>query len=168
MTSAPVTPMKPLAPLPRALLAFLPVFAAALLGNIATTPNIPTWYAGLEKPFFTPPNWLFGPVWIFLYSLMLNAVWAILSKPPATPGRKIALTAFFTQLALNASWSFAFFAARSPLLGLIVIVLLLAAILWTIRAFWRVDRIAAWCLIPYVLWVGYATALNGAIWWLNG
>jgi tryptophan-rich sensory protein len=140
---------------------------AALLGSLATTPNIPTWYAGLAKPGFTPPNWVFGPVWTLLYAMMAFAAWRILALPESR-ARRAALTAFFVQLALNATWSFAFFAARSPPAGLLVIVALLAAILWTIRLFWPLDRPAAWLLVPYAAWVAYATALNIAIWQLNG
>jgi translocator protein len=151
----------------RLLLAIVPVLAAAGLGSLATTPNIPTWYRGLEKPFFTPPDWVFGPVWTALYALMALAVFRVLGTPAGLPDRRAALTAFSVQLALNAAWSWAFFALRSPLAGLLVIVPLLGAILVTIRLFRPLDRIAAWCLVPYAVWVAYATALNLAIWWLN-
>ncbi len=159
---------KPMSPLVRGAAAILPVLLAAWLGSLATRPNIPTWYAGLVKPGFTPPNWVFGPVWGGLYLMMAWAAWRILSLPRERPGRTAALTAFFVQLALNAAWSFAFFAAHSPLAGLVVIVVLLAAILATIRSFWRLDRPAALLLVPYAAWVGYATALNAVIWRLNG
>jgi tryptophan-rich sensory protein len=152
----------------RLLLAVLPVVAAGALGSIATTPQIPTWYAGLTKPGFTPPNWLFGPVWTALYAMMAYAAWRILSLPPGTPGRRGALAAFFAQLALNAAWSWAFFGAQSPAAGLVVIVALVAAIGLTIRLFWPLDRTAAWLLVPYAAWVAYATALNAEILRLNG
>jgi translocator protein len=152
----------------RAVTAIFPVVLAGILGSLATSPNISGWYAGLTKPGFTPPNWVFGPVWSVLYVLMAAALWRILSVPRTRPGRGAALTAFFVQLALNASWSFAFFAAHSPLAGLLVIGALTAAILATIRLFWPLDRLAALLLVPYVAWVGYATVLNFAIWRLNG
>ena len=150
----------------RATIAILPILAAAVLGNVATLPNIPTWYAGLAKPGFTPPNGVFGPVWTVLYALMAYAVWRVLSLP-ATPGRGRALVAFFVQLALNAAWSWAFFGAHSPLAGLWVILPLLLMIIETIRRFWPLDRLAAVLLMPYAAWVGFATALNAAIWRLN-
>ena len=154
-------------PVTRFLVAVLPVVAAAFLGSIATMPNIPTWYASLVRPGFTPPNWLFAPVWTILYAMMAFAVWRILSRPAGTPDRRGALAAFYTQLALNALWSFAFFAAHSPIAGLVVILGLVAAILVTIHRFRPLDGIAAGLLVPYLAWVAYATALNGAVWWLN-
>ena len=99
--------------------------------------------------------------------MMAYAAWRILSRPPARRGRRGALAAFFVQLALNALWSFAFFAAHSPAAGLVVILALVAAILETIRRFRPLDAVAAGLLVPYLAWVAYATALNGAIWWLN-
>jgi tryptophan-rich sensory protein len=159
---------RPTPPLPRALLAILPVLAAAILGSVATTPNIPVWYEGLEKPGFTPPNWVFAPVWTVLYLMMAYAAWRVMSVPADFPGRSAALAVFFVQLALNAAWSWAFFGFHSPLAGLIVIVALLAMILATIRLFWHLDRVAAWLLVPYALWVTYALALNFAVWRLNG
>jgi tryptophan-rich sensory protein len=150
-----------------AALALGAVAAASVIGQIATYPNIATWYAGLAKPAFNPPNWVFAPVWTSLYLLMAFAVWRILRLPSATPGRGAALAAFFGQLALNAAWSWMFFGANSALLGLINIVPQLALILVTIALFHRLDRIAAWCLAPLACWVAYATLLNASVWWLN-
>jgi benzodiazapine receptor len=158
----------PMPPLRRALVAVLPVALAAVSASLVTRPNIPSWYAGLAKPGFTPPNWLFPVAWTLLYGMMAWALWRILSGPIDQPGRRTAVAAFFVQLLLNALWSFAFFGAHSPPAGLAVIVALLAAILWTIAAFRRLDRIAAALLLPYLAWVAYATVLNGAIWRLNG
>ena len=154
-------------PLQRLLIAALPVVAVSVAGSLVTTPNIPTWYAGLAKPGFTPPNWLFAPVWTTLYILMAYALWRILALPKDRPGRSAAIAAFFAQLALNSLWSFAFFGAHSPPAGLAVIVALIVAILATIRAFWKLDRRAALLFVPYLVWVAYATALNAAIWQLN-
>lgn len=150
-----------------AVVAVAAVVAALLLGQIATYPNLAPWYAGLLKPSFNPPNWVFGPVWTALYMLMAFAGWRILRRSPS-PARRQALVLFFGQLALNAAWSWMFFAARSPLLGLINIVPQWLVIVATIAAFARLDRLAAWCLVPLAAWVGYAAVLNAALWWLNG
>ena len=155
-------------PLQRFLAAVGPVVLVAVSASLVTRPNIPTWYAGLVKPAFTPPNWLFPVAWTLLYAMMALAVWRILRLPRSHPGRSSAVAAFFTQLALNGLWSFAFFGARSPLAGLVVILALVGAILVTIRAFWGLDRMAALLLAPYLAWVVYATILNGTIWRLNG
>lgn len=154
--------------LPRFLVAVLPVLAVAVSASLVTQPNIPDWYAGLQKPAFTPPNWAFPVVWTLLYAMMAYALWRILSIPESRPVRSMAIVAFFGQLVLNGLWSFAFFGGKSPLAGLVVIAALIVAILATIRAFWRLDRAAALLLVPYLAWVTYATALNGTIWRLNG
>jgi benzodiazapine receptor len=150
-----------------ALLALLVVAAASALGQIATYPNIATWYAGLAKPPFNPPNWIFAPVWTALYLLMAFALWRVLRLPAGAPGRAAALILFLVQLALNVAWSWMFFAAHSPLLGLVDIVPQLIAILATIGAFWRLDRIAGISLVPLAAWVAFAGVLNAAIWWMN-
>jgi benzodiazapine receptor len=150
-----------------ALLALAVVFSAALIGNIATFPNIPGWYAGLEKPGFTPPNWLFGPVWTMLYIIMAFAFWRILEAPSRSPGKSTAVTWFLIQMALNAAWSVAFFGLHSPGLGLIVIGGMILAIVMTMLSFARLDRLAALILLPYLAWVCFASALNAAIFILN-
>jgi tryptophan-rich sensory protein len=155
-------------PFQRFMLAVLPIVAVAVAGSLVTNPNIPGWYAGLKKPGFTPPNWAFPVAWTLLYALMAYALWRILSLPKNLPGRAAAITAFFVQLALNSLWSFVFFGAHSPMGGLVVIVALIVAILVTMRAFWLLDRVAALVLVPYLAWVAFATALNGAVWQLNG
>ena len=142
------------------------VVAALTLGQLATFPNLAPWFAGLIKPSFNPPNWLFGPVWTGLYALMAFASWRIL-RLPASPARRAAIALFFGQLALNAAWSWMFFAAHSPLFGLVNIVPQFLLIVATVVAFGRLDRVAAWCLVPLAAWVAYASALNTAIWWLN-
>jgi translocator protein len=151
-------------------LAALPVIAvvaASALGQVATFPNLAPWFAGLIKPGFNPPNWLFGPVWAALYALMAFAAWRILRLSPS-PARRNALILFWTQLALNAAWTWLFFAAHSPLLGIVDILPQLLLIIATMVAFGRLDKLAGWCLAPLAVWVAYASALNGAIWWLNG
>ena len=99
-------------------LAIVAVAATSVVGQFATYPNLAPWYAGLVKPSFNPPNWVFGPVWTTLYLLMAFAVWRILRLPAASAERRWALSLFFAQLALNAAWSWMFFAAHNPLLGL--------------------------------------------------
>ncbi len=150
-----------------AMLAAAPVVAAAVLGNTATAPNIEGWYAGLAKPALNPPNWAFGPVWTVLYILMAYAFLRILRLPIHREGRTEAIIAFLAQIALNGAWSFVFFAAHSPISGLIVILALEAAILVTIVLFMRLDRIASYCLWPYAAWVAFAIYLNASIWLLN-
>lgn len=148
-------------------LAIAAVVTASALGQIATYPNLAPWYAGLAKPSFNPPNWLFAPVWTTLYALMAFALWRVLRLPPS-PARRHAILLFFVQLALNAAWSWMFFAAHSPLLGLINIVPQWLVVAATTIAIYRLDRVAGWGLAPLVLWVAYAGILNFALWWLNG
>jgi len=149
------------------ILAIITVSATSVVGQLATYANLAPWYAGLVKPSFNPPNWIFGPVWTTLYLLMAFAVWRILRLPEASAERRWALILFFIQLALNAAWSWMFFAAHNPLLGLINIVPQILVILATIVAFYRVDKLAAWCIMPLAAWVCFATVLNIAIWKLN-
>jgi benzodiazapine receptor len=137
------------------------------VGSRVTLPQIPTWYASLNKPFFTPPNGLFGPVWTLLYVMMAVAAWQVWTKAAHGTDRSRALTAFFVQLALNAVWSPVFFGLHTPAIGLIVIVSLLVALAVTLVLFWRIDRIAGLLLVPYLAWVAFATALNGAVVVLN-
>src|SRR5690242_16302731 len=109
-------------PWPRAAIAILPVVAASLLGQWATYPNLAPWYAGLAKPWFNPPNWIFAPVWTSLYLLMAYSVWRILKAPGNDADRRTALMLFFVQLALNTLWSWLFFGLNNPLAGLMNIV----------------------------------------------
>lgn len=153
--------------LPRLALAVLPVAAASIIAALVTAPNIPAWYAGLTRPAFAPPNWLFAPVWTTLYAMMAYAVWRVLGLAPGTPGRAGALAAFAVQLVLNAAWTPVFFGLHSPRGGLVVIGLLLVTILVTIRRFHAVDRPAAWLLVPYAAWVAFATVLNAEVARLN-
>lgn len=148
-----------------AAIAIVPVLIALGLGQMATFPNLP-WHAGLIKPSFNPPNWIFGPVWTALYALMAFAAWRILRLPPS-PARRTALILFYAQLTLNVAWSWMFFAAHSPLLGLINVVPQFLLIVATINAFRPLDRTATWALVPLAVWVAFASALNYAIWSLN-
>lgn len=140
---------------------------AGWLGSMATTPSIPTWYAGLEKPSFNPPNSIFPIVWTILYVMMAVAAWLVWRAPASPPQRRAALVLYFVQLVVNVAWSFAFFGAQSPLAGLVVIAVLLVAIVATILAFRRISGLAALLLLPYLAWVCFATVLNAAIFSLN-
>ena len=143
------------------------VILAAGIGSLTTIPNIPTWYAGLEKPGFTPPNWAFGPAWTVLYILMGISFWRILERGNRVPGKTVAVVLFLVQLALNAFWSVAFFGLHSPLFGLAVISAMIVFIIATIFAFWRLDRLAGLLMIPYLAWVSFACALNLSVFLLN-
>ena len=136
-------------------------------GGLITAPQIQTWYPTLEKPGFTPPNWVFGPVWTLLYALQGVAAWLIWRAGLDRRIVRLALGLFTTQFVLNIAWSPAFFGLESPILGLVVIVPLWFAIVATTTAFSRADRRAAALLVPYLAWVTFATALNYAIWNLN-
>jgi tryptophan-rich sensory protein len=146
------------------LIAFVAMcFGVSLLGARATLPALDHWYPALAKPPWTPPSWLFGPVWTLLYALMAVAGWMAWRE-----GRSNAATlAFLLQLALNAAWPWIFFAQRRIDLALACIAALVAAIVLTMRAFWRTSPGAAVLLLPYLVWVLYATSLNAAIAYLN-
>ncbi len=141
--------------------------AAGVMGSFFTTPSIPTWYATLKKPSFTPPGWLFAPVWITLFFLMGISAFLVWRKGLNNRQVKIALTVFAVQLILNAWWSAAFFGFKSPLAGLVVISVLWIAILLTIFEFLKVSRPAGLLLLPYILWVSFAALLNTLIFAIN-
>jgi len=141
-------------------------FGVAAVGGTSTASSVTTWYPTIAKPAWTPPAWVFGPVWTALYAMMAVAAWLVWRKAGWSRGGR-ALGIFVTQLALNAAWSILFFGMRSPLLGLIDIALLWIAIVLTIVAFARISKVALALLVPYLLWVSFAAALNFAIWRLN-
>jgi translocator protein len=149
-----------------AIVSVLVVAGASIAGQIATYPNLASWYFALAKTPFNPPSWVFAPVWTALYALMAVALWRVLRCPPES-ARRVALIFFFLQLALNALWPWMFFGAHSPALGLVNIGPQLLVVLATIVLFHRLDRIAAWCLVPLAAWVAFAGVLNLSIWWLN-
>ncbi|HQD25545.1 MULTISPECIES: TspO/MBR family protein [Methanoculleus] len=140
---------------------------AALIGSLFTTPAVPTWYAGLAKPDLNPPAWVFGPVWTVLYILMGIALYLVWSKGWSKKGVKVAMAIFAVQLVLNVLWSYLFFGLQAPLFALIEIVLLWVAILMTVAAFYRVSVPAAVLLIPYLIWVTFATYLTYGVYILN-
>lgn len=172
MSTATHVPERPaLSPLLRLAAAVLPVAATAALGSAATQSEIAGWYAGLQKPAFNPPNWVFPVAWTILYTMIALAAWRLLGVMPRTgPSRQgwwLAVLAFAVQLALNAAWTPVFFTAHAVGPALVVVVALLVMVLWTIRLTWRFDRGAAWLLVPYAAWVSFATLLNAAILRLN-
>lgn len=137
-----------------------------IAGSFWTKEAVSTWYAELAKPSWTPPNWIFGPVWSLLYVMIAVSGWLIY-KAEYSRQRFIALTLYSVQLALNFIWSFLFFSLRSPILGLIDIVILCVLIILTIITAWPVRSLASLLLTPYLIWVIYATSLNAGIWFLN-
>jgi benzodiazapine receptor len=141
--------------------------AAGAIGSVFTRSAIPTWYATLEKPFFSPPNWLFAPVWTLLYILMGVAAFLVWRKGLDNRQVRIALIVFLIQLMLNALWSVVFFGLESPLYGLIVISILWVAILVTVIKFFTISRVASMLMWPYLLWVTFAAVLNASIFLLN-
>jgi len=150
------------------LLATLAVaLAAGGIGALATTRATPTWYQTLKKPSFDPPEWLFGPAWTLLYLLMAVAAWLVWKQGIGAAGVKLALAVFLAQLVLNTLWSILFFGLRSPLAGLVDIIVLWLAILATIVLFFRVSVPAGVMLLPYIAWVSFAAVLNAAILRLN-
>ncbi|HSA83501.1 MAG TPA: TspO/MBR family protein [Patescibacteria group bacterium] len=138
-----------------------------ILGTLFTISAIPTWYSTLSKPFFSPPNWIFGPVWTLLYLLMGVAFYLIWKQDFKKKKVKTAGLFFLAQLALNFIWSPIFFGLMSPLLGLIVIVAMWALIVMTMKKFYPLSRLAFYLLLPYLLWVSFATLLNATIVVLN-
>ena len=141
-------------------------FLAAGAGAIIVSTSVNSWYPTLHKPSWNPPAWVFGPVWTFLYLMMAVAAWLIWRLRGFANGAG-ALKLFALQLALNAAWSPLFFGLRNPLAAFLDIVPLWAAILATLISFWRISPVAGALLVPYWLWVSFATALNFTIWRIN-
>jgi benzodiazapine receptor len=151
----------------RLIISIIACEGAGAIGAIFTTPAIPTWYKGLRKPAFTPPNSVFGPVWITLYLLMGVAVFMVWREGLSQEGVTIAFTVFWIQLVLNILWSVIFFGLKSLFGGMVMIFLLWIAILVNIIMFFGVSSIAGGLLIPYIIWVSIAANLNVRIWILN-
>ena len=143
------------------------VSAVAAVGAAVTLPKIGGWYAGLNKPVFHPPAWVFAPVWAALYGLMAVAAWRVWEAPAEAAEKRAALAHFALQLILNALWPPVFFGLERPVSGLILMLVLLVAVGATMRRFHQVDRLAGLMLFPYLAWVAFATVLNSAIVGLN-
>lgn len=150
---------------PLLLLAIVLPFVAAVVGSYFTTPAIPGWYASLNKPSFSPSNWLFGPVWTTLYFLMGVSLYLIWVKQ----GVKLSGSqlVFYFQLIINAAWSVVFFGLSSTAGALCLLIALWCLILYCIIEFRKINPKAAWLLLPYILWVSFAGILNYSIWYLN-
>jgi benzodiazapine receptor len=138
-------------------------FGVSVLGGRAVAPALAIWYPGLAKPAWTPPGWVFGPVWTLLYPLLAVAGWLAWREGRSRAGTLL----FLLQLLLNAAWPWLFFGSHRIDLALVCAAMMCLAIYATIRAFWPVNRGAALLLVPYFGWVGFATVLNAAIWVLN-
>ena len=149
------------------LISVLACQCAGFIGSIFTTPSIPIWYATLQKPLFTPPSWLFAPAWITLYLLMGISAFIIWRRGVDNRRVRGALIIFLIQLILNSLWSIVFFGLKSPLYGVVVIIVLWIAILFTILKFFKLSTVAGGLLLPYILWVSFAAVLNISIWVLN-
>jgi translocator protein len=146
------------------------VFACWLAGGIGaifTASSIPTWYAGLHKPPLNPPNWIFGPVWSALYTLMAIAIFLVIKNGLGTRAIKLATGIFIAQLALNTLWSAVFFGARNTFAPIFIIAALWAAILACIIVFWGISKPASIMMMPYILWVSFAAYLNAGVFILN-
>lgn len=142
------------------LISILVCLIIGFTGSLATTPAIPTWYQTLNKPLFSPPNWIFAPVWTTLYILMGVSLYLIWKKGFKNKKNKIAIQFFLIQLGLNLMWSFLFFGFQNPLLAFFEIIILWGAILLTIVKFYKISKVSAYLLLPYILWVSFASFLN--------
>lgn len=149
-----------------ALIAVLITLCAGLVGNLLGMDAIATWYAGLNKPAWNPPNWIFGPVWTILYVLMGIAAYLVWEQKKDS-SRRAALVVYAVQLFLNALWSIIFFTFKQPAIAFGEIIIMWIAIVATIILFWRIKPLAGILLLPYIAWVTFATALNFAVWQLN-
>lgn len=137
------------------------------LGNVLSLGGVTEWYPTLRTPWFQPPSWVFGPVWVTLFALLGVAAWLVWRAGLDRSAVRLALGLFAVQFVFNVAWSGAFFGLRSPAAGLVVIAVLWVAIVATVWAFDRVDRRAALLLVPYLAWVSFAAVLNVELWRLN-
>lgn len=143
------------------------MLAVGAVGGAVTSPAIPSWYQGLVKPGWTPPNAAFPIVWTLLYLMMAVSLWRLWDKVPPSTARSVAIGLFLAQLALNFLWSPVFFGLQAIHAGLVIIIGLVVLLALTVRATFPLDRIAGWLLVPYLLWVCYASTLNAGIAVLN-
>ena len=140
---------------------------AGIIGSFYTFDAIPNWYNYLVKSPLNPPSWGFGPVWTILYILMAISLFLVWKQGVSRVEVKKAIYIFSFQLLLNTLWSILFFGLHSPILALIEIVFMWLSILWTMIAFYKISKLATWLLLPYILWVSFASYLNFSVWWLN-
>jgi translocator protein len=144
----------------------LAVLGAGFASSVFVT-HTSGWYEALKKPVFTPPGWVFGPVWTVLYLLMGTALFLVWRKGFSNAAGKTALAAFILQMIFNVIWTPIFFGFKQPLIALGVIFMLWLAVITTIQSFWKVSRTAGILLLPYIIWVSFAAILNGGIYMLN-
>ena len=154
-------------PIFKAIISIALPLAVGAVSGFFTTSSVNGWYAGVNKPSFNPPNWLFAPVWTSLYILMGIACFLIWNSQGETKEKQVALRFYGIQLGLNFLWSFIFFYAQQPGWAFIEIILMWIMILLTILSFRKISTGAAWLLVPYICWVSFAIVLNFAIWYLN-
>jgi translocator protein len=140
---------------------------AGLIGTVFTASAIPTWYATLIRPSFSPPNYIFGPVWTTLYTLMGISFYLVIKKGLKTKKVKVAVKIFLIHLFLNAIWSIIFFGMKNLGLAFIEIMVMWVFILLTMYKFWKVSKWSTYLLVPYLMWVSFAAFLNFTIWRLN-
>ncbi len=145
--------------IPKLILSIGLCLGAGVLGSVFTSSSIPTWYATLNKPFFSPPNWVFAPVWTILYILMGVSLYLVICNMRNVIRSK-AVTIFGIQLILNVAWSIIFFGFKNPVLAFVDIVALWIAIVLTIKSFTKINKLAGNLLIPYLFWVSFASLLN--------
>ena len=152
--------------IPKFIACLILCFGAAAIGGLFTQSSVNTWYAQLTNPEFSPPNWVFAPVWNVLYFLMAVSLYHIWVSGKEK-GKTVAMTVFMVQLVMNVSWSAVFFGMRSPSGGFSMIIVLLLAIVGTIFSFSRISAKSACFLLPYLIWVCFAGYLNYHLWVLN-
>lgn len=152
---------------PKLLFSLFITQAAGWVGSIFTMPKIDNWYETLNKPFFQPPNWLFGPVWTILFLLMGISLYLIWTGIWHHKLKEEAMLIFVAQLVLNVFWSITFFGFQNIALAFLEILVLWTSILFTILYFAKLNKTAAYLLVPYIFWVSFASVLNFAIWYLN-
>lgn len=140
---------------------------AAIIGALFTSQSVDGWYTALQKPVFTPPNWLFGPVWTTLYIMIGIAFYLVWERPFPRKEKTAAYILFAVQLLINVGWSAVFFGLRSISGGMFTILGLWVVIAATIQQFRKISTLAAWLLVPYLLWVSFAGLLNWGFWYLN-
>lgn len=146
--------------LPKFIISIIIPFIAAAIGSFFTSSSVQTWYVTLQKPWFSPPNWVFAPAWTILYLLMGISLYLVWAKGWHKKNVQLAMTVFFIQLALNAAWSVIFFGLQQPFYAFVEIIFMWLSIYITILLFLKVSKNAAYLLLPYLIWVSFAVALN--------
>ena len=140
---------------------------AGFIGAVFTLPAIPGWYAGLQKPVFTPPSWVFGPVWTVLYVLMGISLWLVIREGWQSRSSRIGVALFIVQLAANVGWSVIFFGLHMLAAAFVEVLVLFCLIAATMAVFLKISRTAGLLLVPYLCWTAFASFLTGMVWVLN-